>query len=491
MTATVLVVEDNQALAENMAELFEDAGAEVQVCHSKADAMAKTARRPFDLAIVDIRLERSGDGLTLVPALRERSPHGEVILVTGNASLDSAIAAVRHGVFAYVLKPFNPDDLLALGERALAQVQLRRERESLARELAASEALYRGVVDTVEALIVGLDAQGRITFCNRHACAVLGLDGDGVLGQPFADRFGDGVHPLAPLVEQAAAGHVVRDAEHSLRTPEGQTRTVRWTLMPLMAGSGTQEGVLAVGLDVTERLELEQHSADNAAMAAMGRLTTGLAHEIRNPLNAAKLQLELLDRTARGLEDTTAAAQIRKRAAIVREEITSLTRMLEEFLSLARPQGLQRTRVDVCPMLEEVAALHGPLASEEGVALEVEVPDTPCPVFGDRDRLKQAVVNLVGNALDALRGQTGGTIRLSARMDGDRQVEVSVTDSGPGLDPQVAEQIFQPFVTTKPAGTGLGLSIVHRTMELHGGTVRLEPAAGGGTVATMRLPRAQ
>jgi signal transduction histidine kinase len=119
------------------------------------------------------------------------------------------------------------------------------------------------------------------------------------------------------------------------------------------------------------------------------------------------------------------------------------------------------------------------------------VPDTPCPVLGDRDRLKQAVVNLVGNALDAMRGQAGGTVRLSARMGGEGEVEVSVTDSGPGLDPQVVEQIFQPFVTTKPAGTGLGLSIVHRTMELHGGTVRLEPAPGRGTVATMRLPRAQ
>lgn len=491
MTATVLVVEDNEALAENMAELFEDAGAEVHTCHTTRDALELTSRRPFDLSVVDIRLESGGDGLALVPALRDRSPQGEVILVTGNASLDSAIAAVRHGVFAYMLKPFDPDDLLALGERALAQVQLRRERESLARELAASEALYRGVVDTVEALIVGLDARGDITFCNQHACAVMGTDAEAAMGQRFADLFGDQKDRLANLVGRAAEGQVLRDQELPMRTPAGDTRTVRWTLTALTVDADMREAVLAVGIDVTERLELERRSADNAAMAAMGRLTTGLAHEIRNPLNAAKLQLELLQRTAKRLDDQNAGDRIQQRAEIVREEISSLTRMLEEFLSLARPQRLEREQVDLRPLLQEVAELHGPLAAKAGVELRVDLPDTACLVLADRDRFKQALVNLIGNALDAMRGQPEGIIRLAARAVDGGQVEVSVTDSGPGLDPKVANQILQPFVTTKAAGTGLGLSIVQRTMELHGGTVRLEPAEGGGAVAIMALPRAQ
>jgi PAS domain S-box-containing protein len=493
MNASVLVVEDNEALADNMAELFELAGAQVRVSHTTRAALEAARERGFDLAIVDLRLQSSGDGLALVPALKKRAPHGEIILVTGNASLDSAIAAVRHGVFAYVLKPFDPEDLLVLGERALAQVQLRRERESLARELAASEALYRSVVDTVEALIVGLDAQGRVTFCNRHACDVTGQEPDSVSGAHFAALFGgERATDLAVLVRRASEGHVVRDRQLGLVMPSGEPRVMRWTLTPLTVESGTREAVLAVGIDVTERLDLERHSADNAAMAAMGRLTTGLAHEIRNPLNAAKLQLELLERAARRLEDTESGAKIRERAAIVREEVESLARMLEEFLSLARPQALHRKPEDVAALLREVVELHAPAAAEEGVALELEVSSGVGRVLADRDRIKQAVVNLVSNAVDAMRPQGSGSIRIAAAAASNPDlVEVSVTDSGPGIAPEVAAQLFEPFVTTKPAGTGLGLSIVHRTMELHAGTVRVEPAAGGGTVVVLALPRAE
>ncbi|MFW6051684.1 MAG: ATP-binding protein [Myxococcota bacterium] len=492
MKASVLVVEDNEALAENVAELFEEAGAEVTITDSAGAALEKARAREHDLAVVDLRLHGQQDGLSLVPDLKEASPLGEIILVTGNASLDTAIAAVRHGVYAYVLKPFDPEDLLALGERALAQVSLRREREGLARELAASEALYRGVVDTVEALIVGIDTGGQITFCNRHACTVVGLEPEEVQAQAFENLFADEhAHAMRRYLSCATQGDVIRDRDVPLRAGTGGERVVRWTLTPLHDSGAAKETVLAVGLDVTERLELERRSAENAAMAAMGQLTTGLAHEIRNPLNAAKLQLELLERAAGKVADAEAGERIRNRAGVVREEIDSLSRMLEEFLSLARPRGMKLEPMDLEALVNELVELHGPLAEEEGVTLEGRVVPSLGPVRADREKIKQALVNLVANAVDAMREQREGRVRIGARPVDDEWVEVTVRDTGPGISEEVAERLFQPFVTTKPAGTGLGLSIVQRTVELHGGTVALAPAEGGGTLARLTLPRAR
>ncbi|MFW6086911.1 MAG: ATP-binding protein [Myxococcota bacterium] len=492
MKATVLVVEDNEALAENMAELFEEAGAEVTIRGTASSALDAVREKPFDLAIVDLRLHGTEDGLTLVPRLKEAVPLAEIILVTGNASLDTAISAVRHGVFAYVLKPFDQDDLLALGERALAQVSLRREREALARDLAASEALYRGVVDTVEALIVGIDTQGHITFCNQHACSVAEWDPDAIPGRSFADLFAEHERDdVSRYLARVVTGRIVRDKLIPLRTGDGDERTIRWTLTPLHTGSGAKEAVLAVGVDVTERLRLERASAENAAMAAMGQLTTGLAHEIRNPLNAAKLQLELLDRAARKLDPQPAGDKIRERAAIVQEEVDSLSRLLEEFLSLARPRSMHRKPMDLAALVTEMVELHGPLAAAEGIRLQAEVTADLGLVVADREKVKQVLVNLLSNAVDAMRSQDGGRAVLGARViDDGSWVEVTVTDTGPGLDPDLAEQLFQPFVTSKPAGTGLGLSIVHRIIEQHGGAIALEPGEGGGTVARFTLPRA-
>ncbi len=165
-----LVVEDNADLATNVAELLETLDLDVVIASDGEKAVENAKRTEFDLAIVDVRLPGGRSGVDLLPLLRAHSPNSEIILVTGNATVDSAVAAVRHGAFAYVQKPFDSRDFIAIADRALAQVRLRREKEALAEELALSEELYRNVVETVDALIVTLDASLRVVFCNRTAC---------------------------------------------------------------------------------------------------------------------------------------------------------------------------------------------------------------------------------------------------------------------------------------------------------------------------------
>ena len=486
MTGHVIIVEDYLDLAENIAELFADEGVKATVCGTGAEALAVGAGAA--LAIVDVRLPDT-TGVALLPRLRPLMPGGEVILMTGDASLDTAIAAVREGVFAFVQKPFAAQDLIALGIRALAQVQLRRERERLLAELAVSERLYRGVVESVESLIVGLDRSGAVRVWNRYAVATTGWSQEEALGRDFVEL------AIAPedqpafrgRLAEAWAGARLLEQPCAMRTSDARRRAVRWEAASLSAGEDNAELLLLVGDDVTERLELEKRAADAEAMASLATLTAGLAHEIRNPLNAAMLQLELLGRIGSRVADAAQRTRIGECARLVQSEIQRLSRLLEEFLSLARPRTLERRPVDVRELCEYVASMQAPLAEAAAVTLRVAVPEGLPRVLGDQPKLTQVLVNLVVNAIDAMRGaELRGEVELGGEVTDDG-VRIHVADQGPGLDDRIAGQIFRPFVSTKEMGTGLGLSIAKRIIDQHGGTMQLGPRPGGGTIASVTL----
>ena len=190
-------------------------------------------------------------GVALLPRLREHMPGGEVILMTGDASLATAIAAVREGVFAYVQKPFAPEDLLALGVRALAQVQLRRERQRLASELAVSERLYRGVVESVESLIVGIDRDGAIRMWNRCATQITGWEQDELLGHPFIDIvIAEAQREQCHIgMKQAWRDRRLLEHECGVLTREGRHRTVRWSAAAMATEGEGMEMLLLAGDD--------------------------------------------------------------------------------------------------------------------------------------------------------------------------------------------------------------------------------------------------
>jgi PAS domain S-box-containing protein len=487
MRGRALVVEDNLPLAENVAELLEAEGLEVQVCTSGAEARARAGERGFDVAVVDVGLP-DVRGVDLVPDLRAGMPDGEVILMTGGATLDTAIAAVQRGVLAYVQKPFQPEELLALVDRALSQVQLRRERRRLAQELAASERLYRGVVESVDELIVGIDANGAIRVWNRFAAATSGVSHEEALGKEFVARFviEEEREAVRELLAEARAGKRVHDQEWSLPSRDRAHRVVRWHVTPLLAQEREETLLLLVGTDVTERRELERRAADAEAMASLATLTTGLAHEIRNPLNAALLQLELLSRLVSRIE-----GPLRDRTGectrLVQAEIQRLTKLLEDFLQLARPRRLAQAPVDVAVLCEHVVTMHRPVAEAAGITLSLHIASGLPKVLGDQSRLTQVLINLVVNALDAMRGQPRGEITVSVEPWPERKVRIAVSDRGPGISAEVAPQIFTPFFSTKERGTGLGLSIAKRIIDLHGGTVDLRPRPDGGAIAEIVL----
>jgi two-component system sensor histidine kinase HydH len=241
-------------------------------------------------------------------------------------------------------------------------------------------------------------------------------------------------------------------------------------------------------LDIELAIMLHTYREDLEAqrMAAVHTLTTGLSHEIRNPLNAAGLQLAVLERRLRRIPAPEQAAALEP-LILVRDEIRRLDHLLEDLLQYARPRELEQKPVDVTSLVERVAQLLVSDADARGVTI-VRTVEPTVTASGDEARLREVVMNLVLNALDA--SERGGEIRVRARKLGPVEIELSVEDDGAGVALEQREKIFQPFFTTKAQGTGLGLAIVHSIVTQHRGSLRLESSEKGGAAFRIRLPAA-
>lgn len=244
---------------------------------------------------------------------------------------------------------------------------------------------------------------------------------------------------------------------------------------------------LAIMLETYREDYVLKKTAEAESLAVMGRLTAGLAHEVRNPLNAAKLQLDVLRRNAAGVQDASTRRKIERRTNLVQDELRRLSVLLDDFLNLARARRLEPVHCDACLLLTEVIELRRPEIESQGIEFIDDIGSGPCELVAEHDRLKQVVNNLITNAVEAVAECRQPSIQITSRAAVGRW-EVAVVDNGPGVSPEVAQRAFESFVTTKDAGTGLGLAIVKRIVDLHGGGAVLASEPGGGTRASFWIP---
>jgi PAS domain S-box-containing protein len=503
--ARILVVDDNVELVGTLhavlmtAELSDGSQAsksiEVVSAARGDEGLAIARTQGFDVAIVDVKLPDTS-GVDLIAKLHQASPFGEVVLITGFASMDAAIGALRSGAFAFIPKSFRPEELVSTIEQALEKVRIARERDELERR-------YRALAELTDVLVVGLDGDDRVALFNRKASGFAGIEPSGALGRPFIESWipEDDRHAMRGAIAMARVGRApeietgfaelaqapgpVRVSSRGLRATA--TRRIRWHFT-MARGAGDEPSlVYGIGIDISERRALEKRAADAEALSAMGALALNLAHEIRNPLNAAVLQLHLLGRHVDKLAiDEEARLGLQRKAQIVGDEIGRLSRLLTEFLELARPRAVAHERVAFGKLVGDVLDLEQGAAADRSVTLVRELSD--CSLTGDPEKLKQVVLNLVMNALESMPG--GGTMTVRVACE-DGQVVLSVADTGTGIDADALTHVFDPFFTTKEAGTGLGLSIVRKIVDQHTGEVRIESERGVGTRVTVVLPDAR
>ncbi|HEY6175844.1 MAG TPA: protoglobin domain-containing protein [Kofleriaceae bacterium] len=235
-------------------------------------------------------------------------------------------------------------------------------------------------------------------------------------------------------------------------------------------------------LNTEEKLVARERRAQADRIVAMQTMTAGLAHEVRNPLNAAKLQLELLERRLHRQADDP---RLTEPTELAQKEIERLTTLLNEFLVFARPPELHPQEHDVVAVVRQVIDVEAMTADKHGVALALDAEPEQVIAEVDVAKLHQLVLNLVRNACEAV--PAGGHVDVGIRVD-DARCMIRVADDGPGIPEDVKPRIYEPFFSTKEGGTGLGMSIVHSLVSLHGGSIDLETGPRG-TTFEVTLPR--
>ncbi len=219
-------------------------------------------------------------------------------------------------------------------------------------------------------------------------------------------------------------------------------------------------------------------------MATVGRLSLKVAHEVRNPIAAIELNAEMLGDIV-GEHQGPEMDEATNLLTAIREQVTALDALTEEYLAFARFPRPQFEEDSVNEMVAAVAEFVRPLATRQGISVRLETDPAVPPMAIDRSLLRQAVLNLVKNGLEAL--SQGGVLTATTRCLDDT-VEISVSDTGPGIPLEVGQRLFEQFFTTKPQGTGLGLSISRQIVEEHGGRIGWSSVIGAGTTFTISLP---
>jgi two-component system, LuxR family, sensor kinase FixL len=473
----VLVIDDDADTRGNLRDILELDHYHVETAGTAAEVLKRTDWSRVSAILLDRRLPDS-DAEELLPRLRQLAPDTAILIVTGYADLQGAIAALRQGAADYILKPINPDALRA----SLTRIAERR-RLTLAKE--HSETAFRTLVEAAPCLIVILRADYRIAYLSPFAEELTGYRAEEVLGENYVERFlgGDSQPMVCEHLRRVLAGTPARGFENPVRCRDGSHRWFLWNAQLLTDYEGAP-AVLKVGQDITALRHAQERTLQAERLAAIGQMVTGLAHESGNALARSQACLEML---AMEVEDRPEALDLIGR---IQNAQNHLQQLYGEVRNYAAPLKLERRMQSVRSLWRQAWANLADHRQGRTATLREECDGVDLVCLVDSFRLEQIFRIILENALAACSDPVEITVLCSAaQWNGQSALRIAVRDNGPGLNAEQRQHIFEPFFTTKTKGTGLGMAIAKRIVEAHGGQIAVGTPPGRGAEIQLLLPR--
>ena len=488
MKRKILVVDDDSAIVEVLEMRLATMGFDVTATADPQAAVTAVEGGRFDVALLDLRMEPT-DGIALMEAVHARQPRLPVLIMTAHGTIETAVTAVQRGAFDYLTKPFLRDELRAKIVRALASRRWARDRERLlavGQTLASSgimarvlDAVAQGAVETTEAerCVVFQQDRGRLvpmasagspppSWAALESAAAAAMAKGLPVTFPGTDSAAIVAAPL--VVQRGPAGAVVIETASGIEPTDDD--------LELLALFSSQAAVAVRNTHELERLR-------SGALAALGRMATEVAHELKNPLAGLRLYARHLEARLGKNGDADGAGLAQKITATV----DHLATVVQEITAFGRPPELHRVATDVHALLDECLAFAQAKCETPGIEV-LRVYDPSCPyALLDVRELRKAFLNLVLNGIEALAA--GGRVTVTTAYAPDiRMMTVTIEDTGAGMSEETLSRMFDLFFTTKPQGTGLGMALARSVIDLHAGELTINSTVGKGTRVTVRLP---
>jgi len=381
---------------------------------------------------------------------------------------------------SYTIHKFS-DYFQALSEKQIREYAqtLELKVEERTKELAESEDKYRTLVEEMRDGYF-VNEGGKIIYANRSFCRMHGYRRSEVIGRTYTDFVApESLEEIKRIYEKRLTGADSREQYvyfrlhkdgRSLPT-ENRVNVVRYQGMV---------AALVTCCDITERIRIEERIREAEQLAHIGQLTTSLAHEIRNPLSAASMGIQML------LKNPVFTGVDRRRLEILAFETTRLNKIVTDMLDFARPIKFDFARSSIVELIQSSLDVMAPRIREKKIAIWKKFPKNPPYVMIDYEKMEQVVINLLLNSIEAI--QDNGEIRITVgRLKGEA-VRVHIADNGSGISAEDLPFIFDPFFSKKSKGTGLGLSNVKKILEAHGGAIKVIPEIPHGVCMSFSIP---
>ncbi|HCW6939919.1 TPA: two-component system sensor histidine kinase AtoS [Escherichia coli] len=355
--------------------------------------------------------------------------------------------------------------------------QISQSVNNLAQALRETRTLNDLIIENAADGVIAIDRQGDVTTMNPAAEVITGYQRHELVGQPYSMLF-DNTQFYSPVLDTLEHGteHVALEISFP-----GRDRTIELsvTTSRIHNTHGEMIGALVIFSDLTARKETQRRMAQAERLATLGELMAGVAHEVRNPLTAIRGYVQILRQQTR---DPIHQEYL----SVVLKEIDSINKVIQQLLEFSRPRHSQWQQVSLNALVEETLVLVQTAGVQARVDFISELDNELSPINADRELLKQVLLNILINAVQAISAR--GKIRIRTWQYSDSQQAISIEDNGSGIDLSLQKKIFDPFFTTKASGTGLGLALSQRIINAHQGDIRVASLPGYGATFTLILP---